>query len=43
MEFVQYFTKFSDYLSNQKIIKKDIACINKFIDPFKWGYIMENK
>ena len=33
---VEYITKLTDYLANEKITVKDIAVIKEFLEPFKW-------
>jgi len=36
---VNYLTKCTDYLANEKIESKDIAIVKEFIEPLKWDYM----
>jgi len=40
---IEWFTKYTDYLSNQKIVLKDLALERMFLEPFKWDFITIEK
>ena len=40
---VDYFTKCTDYLANEKIHQKDMAITRLFLEPFRWGHIDKYK
>ena len=33
---VEYFTKLTDYIADEKIYVKNITVIQEFLEPFKW-------
>ena len=35
---IEYFTKYTDYMANQKIEIKDMCIIKEFLEPFKWDF-----
>ena len=37
-DLAEYFTKFTDYMVNSKIMLKDMALIKQFLEPFRWQY-----
>jgi len=40
---IEYLTKYTDYLANEKIVIKDIALQRMFLEPFKWEFIAVEK
>ena len=40
---IEYFTKFTDYIANEKYHMIDIALADHFMDPLKWDFLEPNK
>jgi len=36
---VEYLTRYSDYMTNIKILAKDMAISRSFLEPFKWDTV----
>lgn len=40
---VEYFTKYADYMANEKITQKNLAVTREFLEPLKWNTIEKKK
>jgi len=40
---VEYFTKYSDYMANEQIEPKEIAVMQRFLEPFRWFSIASER
>ena len=36
---IKYFTKFTDYLVNEKYPVKDLAVAKEYLEPFQWDLV----
>ena len=40
---IEYFTKFTDYIANEKYPLIDVALADQFMDPLKWDFLEPHK